>query len=126
MKKIVFVLIMVFLAGCTRTAPIENIRTPINGYTEAQVKGAILEACVQRGWVVTDSEQGVIKARQETNKHAAEVRITYSATGYAINYDNSTNLMASGGEIHKRYNSWVHNLNRDIQSSLSVVNPLKH
>lgn len=63
---------------------------------------------------------GVIKGRQQTRNHVAEVRITYSATGYDIKYDSSLNLQASGGKIHKNYNRWVHNLDKDIQVNLSA------
>ena len=45
----------------------------------------------------------------------AEVRITYTATSYDIKYDSSLNLQASGGKIHKNYNRWVRNLDKDIQ-----------
>ncbi|EAU0260602.1 hypothetical protein A6855_28670, partial [Salmonella enterica] len=61
----------------------------------------------------------VIKARQQNRDHIAEVRITYSATGYSIKYDSSLNLLASGGKIHKNYNRWVRNLDKDIQINLA-------
>lgn len=50
----------------------------------------------------------------------AEVRITYTATSYDIKYDSSLNLQASGGKIHKNYNRWVRNLDKDIQLNLSA------
>ncbi|ACY83685.1 hypothetical protein RYR28_002957 [Edwardsiella piscicida] len=108
------------LAGCARTVPIDNVRSTVSaGHTEAQVKNAILKAGVQRQWVMTAAGPGVINARQQNRGHVAEVRITYSATGYSIQYDSSLNLKASGGKIHKTYNRWVHNLNKDIQLNLA-------
>lgn len=109
------------LAGCARTAPVENIHTTVSaGHTDAQVKNAILKAGVQRQWIMNEAGPGVITARQQTRNHTAEVRINYSATSYSITYANSLNLKASGGKIHKAYNSWVHNLDRDIQVNLSA------
>ncbi|ADD75714.1 putative small lipoprotein YifL [Pantoea sp. PA1] len=109
------------LAGCARTAPLEKIHTIVAaGYTQDQVKNAILRAGVQRQWMMTQVAPGEIKARQQVRDHMAEVRINYSSTGYDIVYDHSTNLLASGGQIHKTYNRWVENLDKDIQANLSA------
>jgi hypothetical protein len=69
---------------------------------------------------MNDVGPGVIKARQQNRNHSAEVRITYSATAYSIDYDSSQNLLASQGKIHKNYNRWVRNLDKDIQVSLAT------
>ncbi|MBF5602231.1 hypothetical protein HQI21_26760, partial [Escherichia coli] len=45
---------------------------------------------------------------------------TYTATYYNIKYDSSLNLQASDGKIHKNYNRWVRNLDKDIQVNLST------
>lgn len=67
------------------------------------------------------SGSGRDKARQQSRDHVAEVRITYTASSYDIKYDSSFNLQASGGKIHKNYNRWVRNLDKDIQLNLSRV-----
>nr|WP_232623479.1 hypothetical protein [Citrobacter koseri] len=109
------------LAGCARTAPIDQVHSSVSaGHTQEQVKNAILKAGVQRQWIMSEVGPGVIKGRQQTRNHVAEVRITYSATRYDIKYDSSLNLQASGGKIHKNYNRWVHNLDKDIQVNLSA------
>lgn len=109
------------LAGCARTAPIDQVHSSVSaGHTQEQVKNAILKAGVQRQWIMSEVGPGVIKGRQQTRNHVSEVRITYSATGYDIKYDSSLNLQASGGKIHKNYNRWVHNLDKDIQVNLSA------
>ena len=98
------------LAGCARTAPIDQVHTSVSaGHTQDQVKTAILKAGIQRQWVMS-----------EARDHVAEVRITYTATSYDIKYDSSLNLQASGGKIHKNYNRWVRNLDKDIQLNLSA------
>lgn len=124
MKKIVkwFVAFAVVgaLAGCSRTAPVANINSTVgSGHTEAQVKSAILKAGIQRKWIMNEAGPGVINARQQNREHVAEVRINYTANGYSINYASSQNLRASGGRIHKNYNRWVHNLDKDIQINLT-------
>ena len=108
------------LAGCARTAPIDQVHSSVTaGHTQDQVKNAILKAGVQRKWIMTEAGPGVIKARQQSRDHVAEVR-TYTASSYDIKYDSSFNLQASGGKIHKNYNRWVRNLDKDIQLNLSA------
>lgn len=109
------------LAGCARTTPIDQVRTTLSaGHTENQVKNAILKAGAQRKWIMSEAGPGVIIARQQSHDHMAEVRITYTAHGYDIKYNSSLNLKASQGKIHKSYNRWVHNLDKDIQLKLSA------
>lgn len=113
------------LAGCARTAPVEQIQTAVSaGHTEDQVKQAILRAGVQRQWIMLQTAPGAIAARQQARDHVVEVRINYSASGYSIHYVSSSNMMASGGKIHKNYNRWVHNLDKDIQVNLAAGSSL--
>ncbi|HEJ9074890.1 TPA: hypothetical protein SML54_005384 [Serratia marcescens] len=109
------------LVGCARTAPVDNVHSTVSaGHSEAQVRSGILKAGAQRQWIMNDAGPGVIKARQQNRNHSAEVRITYSATAYSIDYDSSQNLLASQGKIHKNYNRWVRNLDKDIQVNLAT------
>lgn len=112
------------LAGCARTAPVEQIQTAVSaGHTEDQVKQAILRAGVQRQWIMSQTAPGAIAARQQARDHVVEVRINYSASGYSIHYVSSSNMMACG-KIHKNYNRWVHNLDKDIQVNLAAGSSL--
>ena len=98
------------LAGCARTAPIDQVHTSVSaGHTQDQVKTAILKAGIQRQWVMSEAGPGIIKARKVP-----------PATSYDTKYDSSLNLQASGGKIHKNYNRWVRNLDKDIQLNLSA------
>ncbi|MDR2263065.1 MAG: hypothetical protein LBE93_06325 [Enterobacter asburiae] len=109
------------LAGCARTAPIEQIHSTVStGHTAEQVKTAIVKAGQKREWIMTDAGPGVLKGRLQARDHSVEVRIPYTATGYSINYESSLNLKASDGKIHKNYNRWVRNLDHDIQMNLSA------
>ena len=110
------------LAGCvSRTAPIETVQNNVStGHTEAQVRAAILKAGLNRQWIMSDAGAGIIKGRQQARDHTANIIVQYSANSYIIKYDSSINLMASEGKIHKNYNRWVHNLDKDIQLNLST------
>ncbi|WP_391488783.1 hypothetical protein [Leclercia tamurae] len=109
------------LAGCARTAPVHQVHTTVSaGHTADQVRTAILKAGQKREWVMSENGPGVIKGRLQARDHFAEVKITYSATSYSINYENSLNLNAADGKIHKNYNRWVNNLDHDIQLNLSA------
>ncbi|MRS16356.1 hypothetical protein GJV06_15835 [Enterobacteriaceae bacterium RIT691] len=114
--------IMGSLAGCvSRTAPIETVQNNVTaGHTDAQVRSAILKAGLNRQWIMADAGPGIIKGRQQARDHTANIIVQYSANSYIIKYDGSVNLMASGGQIHKNYNRWVHNLDKDIQLNLST------
>ncbi|MCA7011707.1 hypothetical protein LF934_03540 [Dickeya dadantii] len=123
MKKQHFLASMVCvlaLAGCARTAPVMNTTTPIAGnYTADQVKIAILQAGLQRKWVMTPVAPGVINGRIDDRGHSADIRVNYTPSNYTINYVNSYNLKADDGKIHKTYNRWVNNLDREIQLKLA-------
>ena len=96
------------LAGCSaldRTEPVRTPRTIITSHvTTEQVKEAIITAGQGRDWIMSVAGPGVINATQNIRKHSVTVRINYSEKDYSINYVNSVNLLASGGEIHRSYN----------------------
>ncbi|MBB3335583.1 putative small lipoprotein YifL [Klebsiella sp. RC2] len=125
MKKIIHWMIAATvvsaLAGCARTAPIEQVNTIVSaGHTAAQVKDAIIKAGAQREWIMSDAGPGVIKGHLQNRDHVADIKINYSATSYSIVYMSSLNLMAANGKIHRNYNRWVHNLDKDIQVTLAA------
>lgn len=109
------------LAGCARTAPIAQVHSIVStGHTADQVKTAILKAGQKRNWIMTETGPGMIKGRLQSRDHSVQVSIPYTATSYSINYENSLNLKAADGKIHKNYNRWVNNLDHDIQLNLSA------
>lgn len=111
------------LVGCAdRTKPILTPDTMVtNAVTAEQVKQAILSAGFGRKWIMTVVGPGVINATQKARDHSATVRINYSARAYSIHYVSSVNMMASDGQIHRAYNNWVNNLDRDIQLKLAMA-----
>lgn len=130
MKKIIHWMIAATvvgaLAGCARTAPIDQVNTTVSaGHTAAQVKDAIIKAGAQREWIMSDAGPGVIKGHLQNRDHVADIKINYSATSYSIVYVSSINLMAANGKIHRNYNRWVHNLDKDIQVTLAANTALQ-
>lgn len=111
------------LTGCARTAPVVTPETAISSSLSVnKVKQAIFDAGLKRDWIMHEVSPGIIDGKLISRGHSVNVRITYSTKSYKINYVNSQNLLASGGKIHKNYNRWVNNLDKDIQLSLAAMN----
>ncbi|XBS70894.1 hypothetical protein ABK905_07445 [Acerihabitans sp. KWT182] len=121
-KTTIAALFCVFaLTGCARTEPVLNISEPISGHLSAdEVRIAILQAGIEREWVMTPAAPGIINGHLSQREHRVDIRISYSPTGYSINYVDSRNLKAKDGLIHRSYNRWIHNLDHDIQLKLAT------
>ena len=114
------------LLGACSSAPIYNITdapvvTASAAVSVESVKGAILRAGNRLGWQMSESSPGVINAHIELRGHTADTDVRYSAKTYSIIYRGSNNLDVSGDNIHKNYNGWVENLNRQIRSELASL-----
>jgi len=70
------------------------------------------------GWVMTPVSPGLVSGRLMLREHTAVVDVRYSATTYSITYKESTGLHYRDGQIHRNYNSWIENLDRDIRAGL--------
>ncbi|APV50465.1 hypothetical protein BWI17_12640 [Betaproteobacteria bacterium GR16-43] len=120
-------LAVIGLVACT-TAPIYNVQSaPVStasgkAVTATQVRGAIVAAGSNLGWVMSDARPGVLAGKLALRSHVAEVEIPYTEKTYSIVYKGSSNLNETGGSIHKNYNGWVQNLQRDINAKLSALN----
>jgi len=124
--KILAILMVILLAGCT-SQPVLNVNETHlpsldNGSrpTIEVVQNAILRACKERGWVPRVVHPGIIEARLAVRSHQALVEITYADNSYAITYKDSENLDYSNGSIHRQYNRWVVNLSNSIQKEIGA------
>ena len=114
---------MLLVAGCT-SRPIVNVTdqpvvtAPGKQLTAEQVKYAIVSAGTGLGWVMTPVSPGLISGRLSLRDHVAVVDVRYTTKTYSITYKDSTNLNYQGGQIHKNYNGWIENLDRDIRAAL--------
>jgi hypothetical protein len=111
------------LTGCASTAPVMNVNQSVIGtHNDAQIRQAILYAGLNRGWIMNQVSDGVIDGKILLRGHQANIRVTYNANSYQINYVSSSNMDAKDGKIHSNYNRWVANLNKDIQMELARQN----
>ncbi|KFZ30861.1 hypothetical protein IDSA_07220 [Pseudidiomarina salinarum] len=123
LKAFSFVLLtVVFLAGCRSTAPIMQVKDTVvsNSLNKEDVRTAIIEAASKRGWVISEPSEDELHATLNIRTHQAIVRIPYSADSYSIIYVDSSNLDKKNNRIHPSYNSWVTNLNNDINALLQI------
>lgn len=127
LRRVAFVAMIVLtmgLIGCV-TQPVYNVEnSPINAsssVSSAKIKKAIISAGAERGWAMKETKPGHIVGTLFARKHKAVVDITYNTKSYSITYKDSVALKYDGSSIHKRYNGWIQNLDRQIQIRLSSL-----
>ena len=117
-----FSLVLAFVAACT-SRPIMNINdapvvTSGKAATAQDVERSIVRAGSSLGWVMSPVRPGLVSGRLDLRTHIAVVEVPYDTKSYSIRYKDSTNLNAEGGNIHKNYNGWIENLDRNIRAEL--------
>ena len=119
--NILFIVLISFISiSCARNVPIYNVESsPVSvDLTEEGVGKSIISAGIILGWQMRKIQPGQISAKIFLRKHMAEAEINYDAKNYSIIYKDSEELNFADGKIHKNYNSWVKNLDREIQKQL--------
>lgn len=86
--------------------------------TLEEIRAAIVEGGKARGWTMTEIGPGHLEAKLHVRVHVAVVDIKYSTTSYSITYKDSKDLKYDGTDIHRNYNSWVQNLQSEIEKRL--------
>jgi hypothetical protein len=122
-KIIVLAFALVFALGACTSRPIRNVDndpvvTATKPATMADVEQAIMRAGAGLGWVMTPVRPGLVTGRLALRTHVAVVDITYDTKSFSIRYKDSVNLEYDGGNIHKNYNGWIDNLEREIRANL--------
>jgi hypothetical protein len=123
---VVIIATMLVVAGC-RTAPVRNVTdarlnaAPGATLTMDQVARAIWRGGQEQGWQISEVRPGELTGTLKVRSHVAVVTITHDTSRFSIRYRDSTNLLQSEGEIHKRYNTWVRNLEAAIQRELAAA-----
>ena len=111
-------------AGCAGQ-PIQNVdKSPIilppgKTVTLQQVTTAIMRAGTRLGWQMQPQAPGKLTGRLDLRGHAAMVDVEHDTKTYSIKYRDSVNLNAKDGTIHRNYNSWVQNLDKNIRAELT-------
>ncbi len=92
-----------------------------------QVAHAIRTGASNKGWTVISDEPGVVGASVSSGGHNAVVRIHYTAAGWVIERESSSEGLKYDPDyhgrqiIHHRYNLWVRHLDRAIQNALHAA-----
>jgi uncharacterized protein YvpB len=117
--------------GACRTAPIMNVETdiaPPSGTSLAEIENAIRVAGAELGWVIRPAGPGKMKGTYTHRNTAspgfdlvAVVAIHYDEQHLSIQYEGSQNLQHEGDEIHRKYNTWVANLEAQIKKAVALL-----
>lgn len=114
------ILMVLAITACNHGTPIYNVESAdynaAEGLDSTQAEKAIKTAGTRLGWNMAKLEPGLIRGTLNLRKHVAVVDIAYDNRGFAIDYVDSEELKydEETGEIHKSYNKWIKNLERNI------------
>ncbi len=116
-------LVVSFVSGCSiREKPILEIRDVAIANSESGTVAQKIEAALKaRHWRIVERQPGVLVAKfakpgGEVGVISATINIAYDENSYSIAYLDSENLLydSKTGTIHRNYNRWVANLERDL------------
>jgi hypothetical protein len=116
-------------AACrVNTQPVMNVDRPIyknHGQLELDtIREKIVAGLDDKDWGVLQEGDGWMVAEVRDDEDWARVRITYDADHYAIiHFESSSDFMWNGSTIHRRYNSWVENLDEAIAEQFEPDDP---
>jgi hypothetical protein len=118
----------VSLAGCgvwIKNVDVSNkgivATNPSQPLTLSQVTAAIQQAGVKRGWQMKQDGSNKIIASHKVSNYSVVVEVSYTESLYSISYVSSENFDAKDGKIHRKYATWVVNLQRDIDEALQSI-----
>jgi len=86
--------------------------------TLAQVKDAIIQAALDKGWHADEAGPGEVRVTLKWKDHSAVSSVFYTQKTYSIKLDSSVNLKEENGNIHKKYNEEVRALQSEIDRRL--------
>jgi hypothetical protein len=115
------------LAGCGTVQPIQNVEkapiilAPGKSVNMTQVTTAIMRAGTRLGWQMQPEGPGRLSGRIALRTHTAAIDVEHDTKAYSIKYRDSTNLEARDGMIHRNYNGWIQNLDKNIRAELTLL-----
>jgi len=112
----------------SRVEPIYNVvNHPIPASAQKLPLDVIAKAIIAGGartqWQIAPGSGGLVGVLNVRDKHQANVAITYSQTSFNITLVSSSNLLQEGNLIHRNYNRWVRELERNIADQLAFAGP---
>ena len=113
-------------ADARRTEPIYNVVNhpvplPAQKLTADQIAQTIVASAMQYRWRVLPTGPNQMRATYDRGHEEAVIDIIFSQRFYSITFVSSVDLKEQNGEIHRRYNEWIHNLERTIEERLLVA-----
>jgi hypothetical protein len=118
----------VSLAGCgvwIKNVDVSNkgivATNPSQTLTLSQISAAIQQAGAKRGWQMKQDGPNKIIALHKASNHSVVVNVSYTESLYSITYVSSENFDAKDGKIHRKYATWVVNLQRDIDEAIQSI-----
>ena len=124
-----FLALLAVPAHAARTAPLytpEPIQVPACKKAE-DVKKAVRKALFDKEWEIREIGPGHLQGKHtksggKDKLHVAVVDVRFDAKSVRISYKDSQELNydKEAGVIHKTYNSWVQNLEKNIRANLGA------
>lgn len=122
MKKYVLAVLALLLVGCASKAIMNVENRPIpqaaQQFSLDRIEQEIIAAGQARSWQMRREGPGHLVATQVRANYNASVDIRFDQRAYSITHRSSTGMREKDGTIHKRYNLWIGNLQRDIDTHL--------
>ncbi len=118
------VVVCLLLSGCFgRIQPLYSVYShPVpssaNFMSLSEIGDVIELSGINRKWLVEEQYPGLMRLTFRKKTHMAVVEVSFDQSQYSIKYVNSTDLFYNGTNIHRNYNRWVANLERDIEMNL--------
>ena len=121
-----FIALLAMPAQAASTAPMykpEPIQVPAGKGPEA-VKKAVRKAFFDKNWEAREIGPGHLQGKHTKSGkgklHVAVVDVRFDAKSVRISYKDSQelNYNKESGVIHKTYNNWIRNLEKNIRANL--------
>ncbi|MDV7341018.1 hypothetical protein RYZ26_15535 [Terasakiella sp. A23] len=123
-RGLLSVFVCLLLTGCFgRIQPLYSVYNhPVPSSADfmslREISEVIELSAVNRKWLVEEQYPGLLTLTFRKKTHMAVVEVSFDQSNYSIKYVNSTHLLYNGTTIHRNYNRWVANLERDIEMNL--------
>lgn len=104
------------LGACTR--PIHVVQNVAFGgrATVVQREAQIAAAAEEQGWRVLDSAPGRTRLAFVYTEHRIVLDVLYDENVFSFQYVSSSGLSYDGTNVHRAYNNWISELERQIQA----------
>lgn len=86
----------------------------------------VMDSALRFNWQVTEDSKGKMKLRySKGSKFYADIEVVYTQKNFRINYVESYGLgyekKGAGAVIHRNYNRWIRNLDKEISLRSSAA-----